>query len=222
MNCEQARLLLLEQLYGELDPRSRVGLDRHRDECAACRQAGEEFGAVEQQLSRWSTIEDPVDHASLRPTRAQARIGRPARGWRPALVGMAAALLLFVLLLLTSARLTVGAAGIQLTLGAAPATQAPGVGPVGSAEVTEDPLDAEVVRAIVDESLSLQLASSMERISDALDDADHIQRRRFEALVEALEVLRTQDRTRQVSRDRAILQGVGRAILRDRQDEWVP
>jgi hypothetical protein len=81
MNCSHVRELLPALLYGDVSPADKNHLEKHLDECAACRR---EFAAL-QGVRRLLGVAAPpnvqVDLARLyRASAAQA--GRRQRGWR--------------------------------------------------------------------------------------------------------------------------------------------
>ncbi len=99
MNCAHAREHLADYLYDELDPGIRGQVDAHVAACDVCRDEYASLGRTVDRLDDWPEPEPAIGTETMvalveREIRYQ-RGDSPWRGswWRPALTGVAAALL---------------------------------------------------------------------------------------------------------------------------------
>ncbi len=93
MDCESARLELPPLLSDELDTPTKRRVEAHLSACSACRDELEGHRRTVAYLKAW-TVEAPAREAR----KLSSRRRRLAAWYRPALVGVAAALLAFVVL----------------------------------------------------------------------------------------------------------------------------
>ncbi len=93
LDCESTRLELPLLLGDELDPPTKRQVEAHLTTCAACRDELEGHRRTLGHLKAW-TVESPAGEMHKLPTLRR----RPAAWYRPAMVGVAAALLAFVAL----------------------------------------------------------------------------------------------------------------------------
>ena len=112
LDCESTRLELPLLLGDELDPATKRRVEAHLTTCAACRDELEGHRRTLGHLKAW-TVESPAGEMHKLPTLRR----RPAAWYRPAMVGVAAALLAFVVLGAFGAEANWADGRLTLTLG---------------------------------------------------------------------------------------------------------
>lgn len=115
--CDQE--LLLDYLYGELEPAARQAFDRHLASCGDCRSEVEGLQGTRQQLARWAPPEPDLGFQIVRSAKP-APVLTSSR-WRVARVwGLAAAALvvLGVSASLANLQITMGSGEVTIRTGA--------------------------------------------------------------------------------------------------------
>ncbi|MHC4949114.1 MAG: anti-sigma factor family protein [Planctomycetota bacterium] len=204
MHCDEARRLLTDLLYGELDPETAAAVARHLDACPGCAERRRALERTVAALDAWSPVEPSGDARAVARAAVVAAAGR--RRWRrpvPWAAGLAAGLLLAVGVLLLSAEIRVGDGGVIIAFGR-PAP-APSAEPA-PAPATAPPV-ARVVRDEVGRSQELMLAALEGHLQEWAAEQD----RRYEALVAALGRTHAAGRA-DTRRTRAMLDDVVRIV----------
>jgi hypothetical protein len=182
MNCHDCQNLLSDLVHGELLDEQRPAVEAHLAECEACRAAEAGLRETVALLDALEPIEDPSDVAAIVAAAGADAPARPGRG-RGALVGAAAAVLLFLGLLAVSAEVRYDSGRLSIAFGRPAVIESP------ATFADYEPYVQETAR----EEFSLQGAGLVERVVDALRSLDEAHAQREEVLIAAFEALRHED-----------------------------
>lgn len=183
MNCSECRPLLCDLIHEALDSKRAASVQMHLDACEACRA---EAGALRETvalLEQLEPVEDPSDvSALLDAATARDQVPAPPR-FRGALIGAAAAILLFLGLLAVSAEVRYESGRLVIAFGRG-----------AMVEPAVDFADYEpYVQRAAREEFTLQRGGIVETFLDALDEINAAQAGREEMLLRALEAQRRED-----------------------------
>ncbi len=167
LDCESTRLELPLLLGGELDPPTKRQVEAHLTTCAACRDELEGHRRTLRHLRAW-TVETPAGETRklISPRR------RSAAWFRPVMVGVAAALLAFVVLGAIGADAKWADGQLTLTLGRPTDDQS-------RSEPATAEMWAPAIREAVDELFDDRMAELLVALEEDLANFDqrHEQRR---------------------------------------------
>jgi hypothetical protein len=206
MNCDEIQPLLIDLLYGEIDPGDVDRLQRHLRDCEACRAEREALQRTVQSLDAWSPVESPCDARILAAVAAR-EAGRPrrdrARGVLPWFAGLAAGLLLLLGLLALNADLRYAGGGLQLSL--------------GRSEPTARQPEEAVVTGIVDQAIGDERRLVRDVIEGRMEEWETRQQQQYMALIDAIRSARAQDREQLARLVEALAVGVAEDTRRTRE-----
>ncbi len=167
LDCESTRIELPVLLSDELDAPTKRRVEAHLATCAACRDELEGHRRTLEHLKAW-TIETQIGEAR----KLHSPHWRPAAWYRPALVGVAAALLAFVVLGAVGADAEWADGQLTVTLGRPRDDRSP-IDP--AATELSAPAIREAVERLFDERMGDLLVALEEDIADL--DQRHERRR---------------------------------------------
>ncbi len=167
LDCESTRLELPLLLSDELDPPTKRQVEAHLTACTACRDELAGHRRTLRHLQAW-TVETPAGEMHKLPTPRR----RPSAWFRPAMVGVAAALLAFVVLGAIGADAKWAAGQLTLTLGRPTDDQS-------RSEPATAEMWAPAIREAVDELFDDRMAELLVALEEDLANFDqrHEQRR---------------------------------------------
>jgi len=193
MNCTQARTLLPEFLYEDLPAADREQLQEHLAQCPECRNECASLQEVQQSLRQVSAPDVSVNLPLLygRVAEHQARVGRRWRKFALAVGGLAAAVMV-ALVLRVEIRLGAEQVVIRWATSAKPIEQTGNPKPENSglaqSDLTSSPAsEAELqpLRGVIH-----LLAEDLDRLSREVETRDSRQQQRLARLQEQLAQLR--------------------------------
>ncbi len=195
--CRSAREEFPALVYGELEGESKRRVERHIDGCPACRAVIDEHRRTMARLDEW-TIEDAVPQRAGRAAAADSR-GRLRRlsRLRPALIGMAAGLIVFAALGSLGTDLRYADGRLVVAVGRGDGASHAGMRDVAAAV-------APALRAVAREEVDLRINRLSEALDAALTEMTEIEEHRRMLLVRAVDWRGNEDRRRQ----RALLDGL--------------
>jgi len=187
MTCAEAEQEIVALLYDELTADQQQAVEAHIASCPQCRATQDAHGRTMQQLDTWPAMDTPADARTLT---ALAEAKAQSRFWkmRPALIGVAAAVVLFVIL--TSLGTTAEYRDGRLTLA------------IGRDEAPSQPTDEageteamkQWVRAAVREEVEQGMAAVIAAVREDLADWDLRQEQGRRLLARAADWSRESDR----------------------------
>ncbi len=148
---------LVTYLYGEATPAQVADIERHLQDCAACRAELDGFQAVRATLQTWTLdAVTPRIQLVLKPTLWQSlrEFFAVLPWWGKLATGCAAAV---VVLALVNFRVTVGPQGVSLAFGRAVQPAAPAPPAAGSVAALDPAVDATALRHVLSQTLTEML-----------------------------------------------------------------
>ena len=181
LDCESARLELPVLLSEELDAPTKRQVEAHLTTCAACRDELEGHRRTLRHLKAW-TVETSAGEARKLPSRRR----RPAAWYRPAMVGVAAALLAFVVLGAVGADAKWADGQLTLTLGRSTDDQS---------RIERESVEpwASAIREAMDELFDDRMAELLVALEEDLANFDQRHERRRLILAGAVDQQRNTD-----------------------------